>query len=431
VTIVRWAEVTADARSELLARPPRSRSRELVDRVRDIITEVRTGGDAAVRRLTRELDGADRSELEVSDAEKLAARARVTPAATRAIADASERVETFHRAQLPPPIRVETAPGVVCERKHVPIARVGLYVPAGSAPLVSTAIMLGVPARLAGCRVRVIATPPRPDGTVDPHVLAAAERLGITRVFACGGAQAIAALAYGTDSVAKVDKIFGPGNAWVTEAKLQEAGDPSGAASDLPAGPSEVLVIGDAHARADFVAADLLAQAEHGEDSQVVLVSDSRTLIEAVLGELARQIATLPRRAICEASLRHARFIETRDLAEAIDVSNAYAPEHLLLHVDDARALAERVEHAGSVFLGAWSPESAGDYASGTNHVLPTYGAARTHAGVSVDSFLKAITFQELTRAGARDLAPVVETLAELEGLEAHRRAMAIRRGDP
>ncbi len=426
--MLRWESADAAARAAALARPAVGRRRDVGERVAGILARVRGEGDRALIALTRELDGVEAPALLVEASVRARAHDRIEASAARAIEEAIARVSRFHAAQVPQSIRVETCPGVVCERIFRPIERVGLYVPGGSAPLVSTAIMLGVPARIAGCPVRVLATPPRRDGSIDPHILFVAAQLGIETVVACGGAQAIAALAYGTQTVPKVDKIFGPGNAWVTEAKLQVAQDPLGAATDLPAGPSEVLVLADRGARADFVAADLLAQAEHGEDSQVILVTDADELVAAVRDSLERLLPKLPRRATCEASLEHAAFIVTQDLETALRVANLYAPEHLILHTAEPRALVPKIAHCGSVFLGAYSPESAGDYASGTNHVLPTYGAARAYSGLSTESFMKAITLQELSRDGARGLAPIVETLAALEGLEAHRLAMALRR---
>jgi histidinol dehydrogenase len=307
-----------------------------------------------------------------------------------------------------------------------PIPHVGLYVPAGSAPLPSTALMLGVPAQVAGCQDVVLCTPPRADGSCDPAVLYAAMACGISQIFKVGGAQAIAAMAYGTDSISRCDKIFGPGNAWVTEAKRRVSLDGS-VAIDLPAGPSEVLVIGDADADAQFLAADLLAQAEHGPDSQVVFISDDAATVHRVVAALDAQLSTLPRAAIATSALTHARFIVAESLDQAVAISNDYAPEHLILNVAAPRRLLERVLSAGSVFLGAWSPESVGDYCSGTNHVLPTYGFARAWSGVSVASFLKQITVQELTPRGLLTIGPCAATIAHAEQLHAHERAVTVR----
>lgn len=322
---------------------------------------------------------------------------------------------------------VETAPGVRVERVLRPIAKVGLYVPAGSAPLPSTALMLGVPAGLAGCREVVLCSPARADGRCDEAVLYAARVTGVHRVFKLGGAQAIAAMAYGTGSVPRCDKLFGPGNAWVTEAKLQVSGDPDGAAIDMPAGPSEVLVIADGKADPEFVAADLLSQAEHGPDSQVILLSPSDALLDRVAVEVERQCAALPRASIATQALAQSRLILVDSLAQAVAVSNRYAPEHLILQVTEPRALLDGIDSAGSIFLGAWTPESVGDYCSGSNHVLPTYGYARSYSGVSVASFQKQITVQELSADGLRAIGPCTATLAEAEQLEAHRRAVTLR----
>ena len=377
--------------------------------------------------LTRLYDEAELAELAVGAAELGAAKQALAPDLADAIEEARERIALFHRAGAPHGYAMDTAAGVRCERVLRPIRRVGLYVPAGSAPLPSTALMLGVPAQLAGCRDTVLCTPPRPDGSVDPAVLFAAQRCGIQRVFKLGGAQAVAAMAYGSESVPRCDKIFGPGNAWVTEAKRQVAQDPDGAAIDLPAGPSELLVIADASADPRYVAADLLSQAEHGPDSQVLLLSDAAVLIEHVLIELERQLARLPRRDTARQALASSRAIECDSIAQAIMLSNAYAPEHLILQVREPRAWLARIEAAGSVFLGAQSPEAIGDYASGTNHVLPTGGAARAHSGLSVASFLKQITVQELTATGLAAIAPAAMRLARAEGLAGHERALSVR----
>ncbi|MEO6953244.1 MAG: histidinol dehydrogenase, partial [Polyangia bacterium] len=324
-------------------------------------------------------------------------------------------------------LRVETSPGVVCERFETPISAVGIYVPAGSAPLPSAAIMSAVPAAIAGCELRILCTPPRADGRADPAILVAARLCGVTHIYKVGGAQAIAAMAYGTRTIPKVDKIFGPGNAWVTAAKLLVAQDPAGAAYDLPAGPSEVLVIADDAANPEFVAADLLAQAEHDPSSQVVLLTPSRSLADRAIAAIDRQQAGLSRRAITAEALRRSRVILVADLDTALDVSNRYAPEHLILQVEAARSWLPKVKAAGSVFLGAWTPEPMGDYCSGTNHVLPTYGYARAFSGLALADFMRRITVQELTPAGLADLGPVAVTLAQLEGLDAHANAVSVR----
>ena len=426
IPLLQWRALSGAERRAALRRPPGDRQ-QLRSAVAAIISSVRTERDAALRRLTRELDGVDLTTFAVSAEEMQRASSRLSREQVCALDTAIGTVRRFHEAQQPAPLEVETFPGVRCERVSVPVRSVGMYVPAGTAPLPSTAIMLAVPAALAGCRERAICTPPRPDGSADPAVLYVARRCEVTRVFKLGGAQAIAALAYGTEQVARVDKIYGPGNAWVAAAKELVSADPEGAAIDLPAGPSEVLVIADADARPAFVAADLLAQAEHGIDAQAVLVTPSGRLARDVIAELERQLSALPRHAIARQSLGHARLLLVADLYEAFDVSNAYAPEHLILQVARPREWLSRVEAAGSVFLGPWSPETLGDYCSGTNHVLPTGGAARAWSGLALLDFTRRITLQELTPAGLQGLGPAARTLAQLEGLQGHANAVDVR----
>lgn len=427
LTRVDWSVLDAAGRRSLLQRPAVRAGAGLAAAVADIIAEVRAGGDAALLRLTARLDGVGLQELAVGADEAAAAERELDPAATRAIHVAIDNIRRFHAAQASGPLRVETVSGVVCERVVRPLRAVGLYVPAGRAPLPSTAMMLGVPAELAGCPVRVLCTPPRADGRADPAVVVAARACGIGQVFKLGGAQAIAAMAYGTASIPKVDKVFGPGNAWVTAAKQAVALDAEGAALDMPAGPSEVMVIADADANPRFVALDLLSQAEHGPDSQVLLVTTAADLVDRVRAGIAAALPSLPRRDIMAESLRHSAAILVPDLAAAIEVANAYAPEHLILQVAGPRRWAEQVWSAGSVFLGPWTPESVGDYCSGTNHVLPTYGYARAYSGLSVADFQRRMTLQELTPAGLAALAPTVEALAGLEGLQAHAAAVRVR----
>ncbi|MDE2156822.1 MAG: histidinol dehydrogenase [Xanthomonadaceae bacterium] len=422
-----WNGLNATARRQALARPAQSRAGELRRGVEQIIAAVREGGDTALLELGAKYDRCALTTVEVGEAEFAAAEAALDPALKAAIREAAGRIEIFHRAAAPQPVGIDTAPGVRVERMLRPISRVGLYVPAGTAPLPSTALMLGIPARLAGCPQVVLCSPARADGRCDEAVLYVARLTGVHRVFKLGGAQAIAAMAYGTASVPKCDKLFGPGNSWVTEAKLQVSGDPEGAAIDMPAGPSEVLVIADAAADPVFVAADLLSQAEHGADSQVIVLSPSPELLDEVAAEVARQCAALPRRAIAERALAQSRLILVDSLAQAVEVSNRYAPEHLILQVAEPRALLDGIASAGSVFLGAWTPESVGDYCSGSNHVLPTYGHARSYSGVSVASFQKQITVQEVSAEGLRTIGPCTATLAAAEQLEAHRRAVTLR----
>jgi histidinol dehydrogenase len=422
-----WSLLDEAEREQALSRPPLSRSDALRASVRDIIATVRARGDVALREYAAQFDKVVIENLEVSGFEFEAAESAIEPSLKHAIRDAIGRIEAFHRACMAADVVLETAPGLLVERVSRPIARVGLYVPAGNAPLPSTALMLAIPARLAGCREVVLCTPPRVDGGCDPAVLYAARACGVPRVFKIGGAQAIAAMAYGTESVPRCDKLFGPGNAWVTEAKLQVASAHDGVAIDMPAGPSEVFVIADASADPRFVAADLLSQAEHGPDSQVLLVSDCARLLDAVESEVSRQCAVLPRATIAGQALRHSRLIQVRSIAEAFEISNRYAPEHLIVHVRDPRAWLGAIESAGSVFLGPWTPESLGDYCSGSNHVLPTYGWARSCSGVSVAGFQKQITVQACSAEALRTVGPCAATLAAAEGLDAHRRAVTLR----
>ncbi|MCX7563923.1 histidinol dehydrogenase [Xanthomonadaceae bacterium XH05] len=395
--------------------------------VAELIAKVRKEGRDALRELTTRFDGCELDDFRVGQDAFAAANAQVSDRLRAAILAAKERIALFHRAGMTQPYALDTAPGVRCERVLRPIQRVGLYVPAGSAPLPSTALMLGVPAQLAGCPEVVLCTPPRADGTADPAVLVAAQACGIDTVFLLGGVQAIAAMAYGVGGVPHCDKLFGPGNSYVTQAKQYVANDPQGAAIDMPAGPSEVLVIADAGANAEFVAADLLSQAEHGPDSQVILLADDVALLERVKSEVQQQAASLPRRDIVGRALTHARLIRVADIGEAIAISNAYAPEHLILSLREPRPWLDRVTSAGSIFLGDYAPEALGDYCSGTNHVLPTYGAARAWSGVSVASFQKTITVQEVSAAGLACIGPDAVTLAQAEQLEAHAQAVSRR----
>ena len=425
--ILEWRKLDAAARRAVLARPAAALGAEVLEQARGIIATVRRDGDAALLRYAREFDGAALAALRVSAAEFAAAEASLGAAAIGALRTAIDNVSAFHAPQLPPPLSMETQPGVRCERLTRPIGAVGLYVPAGLAPLPSTVVMLAIPARLAGCPTRVLCTPPQRDGSASAAVLVAARLCGIDTVFKAGGAQAIAALAYGTASLPKVDKIFGPGNAWVTAAKQLVAADPEGAALDLPAGPSEVLVIADEGARAEFIAADLLAQAEHDPSAQAILVTTCGELAAAVATAVHRQAGQLARGAILARSIANIRLLVVDDLDAALALSEAYAPEHLIIQTRAPRALLDRVSNAGSVFLGEWSPETLGDYCSGTNHVLPTYGYARAYSGLSVLDFTRRMTVQELDAPGLRRLGPVAQVLARLEGLDAHAAAVGVR----
>jgi histidinol dehydrogenase len=425
--ILDWSALDESRRSAILRRPAQRDAAGLLERARRIVEDVRARGDEALREYSESLDRVRLASFEATAGEFESAEAALTGEQREALERAIDTVTRFHALQVPGALRLETAPGVVCERLTVPLDAVGLYVPAGTAPLPSTAIMLAVPARIAGCATRVMCTPPRPDGSADPAVLVAARLCGVDRVFKLGGAQAVAAMAYGTATVPKVAKIFGPGNAWVTAAKQIVAQDADGAALDMPAGPSEVLVVADETARPAFVAADLLAQAEHSADAQVVLVTTSRTLAEACVREVERQLAALPRRDIAARAIGESRVIVAADLATAMAISNRYAPEHLILQVAEPRALLARVRNAGSVFLGAWTPETMGDYCSGTNHVLPTYGHARAYSGLGVPDFVKRVTVQELSPQGLAALGPTARTLARLESLDAHANAVTVR----
>ena len=434
ISLLKWSSLDAAGRRAALGRPsPESRA-DLAAKVAQIVDDVRLRGDVALREYSLRFDGVQLDSLRVEAAAFEAATRRLAGPGLAAIERAAGNVRRFHEAQRLVPLAVETSPGVRCERIVRPIQSVGLYVPAGSAPLPSALIMSAVPARVAGCPRIVLCTPPGKDGRVDDAILAAAQVCGVDQVYRVGGAQAIAALAYGTASIPKVDKIFGPGSAWVTAAKQRVAADPVGAALDLPAGPSEVLVIADDSARAEFVAADLLAQAEHDTLAQAILVTTSASLAAAVQREVESQRATLSRAAVLAASVAQSRILLVDDLDTALDVSNDYAPEHLILQVREPRRWLERVTNAGSVFLGDWTPEPMGDYCSGTNHVLPTYGHARAYSGLSLLDFVKRITVQEITPAGLLDLGPTAATLAGLEGLDAHAgavtRRLAVLRGE-
>jgi histidinol dehydrogenase len=425
--ILEFAALDQAGRRAALARPSTANRDDITARVRETIARVRTEGDPALLDYAARFDGGAPVNLRVPKSEIDDAIARVGNDAIAALRRAIDNVRRFHQAQIAPPLSIETSPGVRCERIFRPIDSVGLYVPGGSAPLPSALIMSAVPADLAGCERRIVCSPGTKAGRIDPVILATARLCGIDDIFAIGGAQAIAAMAYGTATIPKVDKIFGPGSAWVTAAKQCVAADPEGAALDLPAGPSEVLVIADETADPSFVAADLLAQAEHDPLSQAILLTTSRALAEEVRVRALDYRRVLSRVDILEQSLSRSRIIVVASLDEAITLSNAYAPEHLILQVENPRRWMEMIRAAGSVFLGAWSPEPMGDYCSGTNHVLPTYGYARAYSGLSVADFQRRITVQELTQDGLRDLGPTASTLARLEGLDAHALAVDLR----
>ena len=389
------------------------------------LADVRTRGDRAVLDYEEKFDRVRLSSLQVTEAEMEAAEQLVPEELKDALRQAERNIATFHEAQRFQGKKIETAPGVVCWQKAVPIEKVGLYIPGGTAPLFSTVLMLAVPARLAGCREIVLCTPPDREGRVNPAILHAARLAGVHRIFKAGGVQAIGAMAYGTETVPKVYKIFGPGNQYVMAAKQQVSLHE--VAIDMPAGPSEVLIVADEKANPVFVAADLLSQAEHGADSQVLLVTTSDRMLERVREEVQVQLEKLPRRELAVRSLEHSKLILVHSMEEAMELANAYAPEHLILEVEDYTSLSEKVVNAGSVFMGAYTPESAGDYASGTNHTLPTSGYARAYSGVNLDSFVRKITFQELSPEGIRNIGPAIEKLASGEQLDAHKNAVTLR----
>ncbi len=397
----------------------------LYETVQSILNEIKQSGDRALQKFTKKFDGVDLDNFRVTEKEIAKAENQVNPELKKAFEMASANIEKFHAAQKTEIRKVETMPGVTCWQKAVAIEKVGLYIPGGTAPLFSTVLMLAIPARIAGCKEIVLCTPPGKDGKIHPAILFAAKFAGVKKVLKLGGVQAIGAMAYGTESVPKVHKIFGPGNQYVTAAKqLVSMND---VAIDMPAGPSEVMVVADETANPAFVASDLLSQAEHGSDSQVILVANSPKLVEKVKTEISLQLEKLPRRELAEKSLEHSVLIVMENEQNTVDLINEYAPEHLILSTKRYNELAEKVTNAGSVFLGNYTPESAGDYASGTNHTLPTNGWARSYSGVNLDSFLKKITFQEITENGLKSIGPAIENMASAEELEAHKNAITLR----
>jgi histidinol dehydrogenase len=418
-------EEPARADWESLLKRPSFDAALLLPKVQEILDTVQREGDAALYRYTEAFDHVVVKTIKLDDIAFQEAEQLVAPALKTAIQSAKVNIEIFHQAQIKKEEKIETMPGVWCWRKSVGIEKVGIYIPGGTAPLFSTVLMLGIPAKLAGCKEVVLCTPPRADGSIDPAIIYAAGLVGIKQVFTIGGVQAIAAMAFGTETVPKVYKIFGPGNQYVTAAKqlIQQ----QGVAIDMPAGPSEVCVYADETAVPAFVAADLLSQAEHGSDSQVLFIANNKTIVDLVQIELEKQLAILPRAAYALKALDHSKAIVVAQREEAIHLINAYAPEHLILSVDNALVVAEKIINAGSVFIGNYSPESVGDYASGTNHTLPTNGHAKAYSGVSVDSFVKKITFQQLTEMGLKNIAQTVVQMAQGEQLEAHAQAVVIR----
>ncbi|MEH6533808.1 MAG: histidinol dehydrogenase [Photobacterium frigidiphilum] len=418
-----WQSLSENQQESLLQRPAITEGANITAIVADVIADVRQRGDEALLDLTEKFDRVRPDSIRVSEQEVTAASSRLSDNMKQALQQAYQNIATFHKAQKTKPLRVETQPGVVCEQVTRPINSVGLYIPGGSAPLPSTVLMLGVPAQIAGCRQVVLCSPP----PIADEILYVAQLCGITEIYNIGGSQAIAAMAYGTKSVARVDKIFGPGNAFVTEAKRQVSNDFRGAAIDMPAGPSEVLVIADKTADPDFIAADLLSQAEHGPDSQVILLTPEPSIADRVADAIQQQLKVLSRANIARQALGSSILIVTETITQCISISNHYGPEHLIVQTREPRELVPLLDNAGSIFLGDWSPESVGDYASGTNHVLPTYGYTRTYSSLGLADFSKRMTVQELTADGLKILAPTVVTMAEAEGLDAHKRAVTIR----
>lgn len=421
--VIDWKSLDQKAQRDVLQRPPLP-SGDVHSVVAEIIEQVGQRGDAALFEYTQKFDRLELAELEVTEEEWLSAESQVADTVVTAIDDAIARIDAFHTAGKPVSLSLETAVGMHCEARYLPITPVGLYVPGGTAPLISTVMMLAIPARIAGCKDVVMCTPADTNGKVAPAILLTASRCGVQRVFKVGGAQAIAAMGLGTESIPACAKLFGPGNAWVTEAKQQISARPGGAARDMPAGPSEVLVIADESADATAICWDLLSQAEHGPDSQVIAISDSTELLQNIRRLLPELAESQPRLNILQKSLQHVRLIQADSTEIAVEISNQYAPEHLIINCKDADRVAVKVTTAGSVFIGPWTPESLGDYCSGTNHVLPTYGYARAYSGLSVIDFMRRMTLQRASNFGLRTVGPCAATLAREEGLEAH--AMAV-----
>ncbi|HIF9057564.1 TPA: histidinol dehydrogenase [Photobacterium damselae] len=420
---VYWQQYSEQEQQQLLTRPAITDGAAIKAKVAQVINSVRETGDQALFELTEKFDQQTLKQLAITSKQIQQASDRLSESMKQALNQAYDNIALFHQAQKAKPVIVETQPGVICEQITRPINAVGLYIPGGSAPLPSTVLMLGIPAQIAGCKQVVLCSPP----PISDEILYVAKLCNITTIFQIGGAQAIAAMAYGTESVPKVDKIFGPGNAYVTEAKRQVSNDFQGAAMDMPAGPSEVLVIADHSANPAFIAADLLSQAEHGPDSQVVLVTPDETIAQQTAIEIEKQLAGLSRSTIADKALTSSLLIVAQDIEQCIAISNQYGPEHLIVQTEDPRALLPKLDNAGSIFLGLWSPESVGDYASGTNHVLPTYGYTKTYSSLGLADFSKRMTVQQLSAEGLMALAPTVTTIADAEGLDAHKRAVTIR----
>jgi histidinol dehydrogenase len=425
--LINWQELSKQQKVTALARPAIADSALLSTQVANILSQVKNQGDLAIKALTEQFDGIALDTLLVSQEQIECAKLALSDRRLKAIHTAYQQIKAFHSAQQATDITVETTPGVKCTLKTEAIESVGLYIPAGSAPLPSTVLMLGVPAQITGCCRTVLVCPPNKQGQLANEILVAADLCGVDEIYTVGGAQAIAALAYGTESIKAVNKVFGPGNRYVTEAKTQLSQQVSGFAIDMPAGPSEVLVIADQSASPAFIAADLLSQAEHGVDSQVILLTDNEVLISHVGAELEKQVNLLSRKAIAKKALTQSRLILTKDLAQAVEISNQYGPEHLIIQTENSASLLNDLRNAGSIFVGAYTPESAGDYASGTNHVLPTYGYSKVISSLSLADFSRRYTVQEITKSGLASLAECIIELTDAEGLDAHQRAVTIR----
>jgi histidinol dehydrogenase len=422
-----WSQLNDKAQAQLLQRPVSSTNQELYTTVEGIIERVKTQGDAALIALTQQFDGVSLKNLVLKQSELQQLADDLPQKVKNAIDCAYQQIDCFHQAQQTQDLKVQTREGIVCELRQRAIQKIGLYIPGGSAPLPSTVLMLGIPSKIAGNQQRVLCTPPNKEGLVEPAIAYAALTCGINEVYLAGGAQAIAAMAYGTETISKVDKIFGPGNSFVTAAKQLVSNSSTCVAIDMPAGPSEVMVIGDANANPAFIAADLLSQAEHGPDSQVIMVADCPTLLENVKAEVLSQLEVLPRQDIAAKALANSSFILSDSLAQSIEITNNYAPEHLIIQTEDAESVVNKITNASSIFVGEWSPESAGDYASGTNHVLPTYGYSKVLSSLSLADFCKRFTVQTLTREGLNAIGPAIMDLADAEGLQAHSNAVAVR----
>jgi histidinol dehydrogenase len=425
--IIQWNKLDEIGKNAALNRPMSGNKDQIKKSVLEILSKVKSEGDEALKAYSLEFDKVELGSIKVTENEFLLSSKTTSPKKQKMLQDAIDRIQYFHKELLPKSQKIDTNDGVICTKIYRPIQNVGLYVPGGSAPLISTLMMLAIPAQIAKCPIRIVCTPPDKNGKINPLILLAAKLCGVTEVYKVGGAQAIAAMAYGTESIPQVDKIYGPGNSWVTEAKQIISQEDCCVGIDMPAGPSEVLVVADKEANPVFVAADLLAQAEHGPDSQAILVTDNDTLGRQVIIEIEKQIITLSRKTILAESSKQIKVIVTNNIKEAIEVSNQYAPEHLIIQTIDSSKHVEKVTAAGSIFIGAWAPEALGDYVTGSNHVLPTYGYAKNVSGLSTTDFMTSISVQEVSIDGIKNIGPLAMDIANIEGLDAHRNAIKYR----